>query len=175
MCAALQAFVLLRDSAHLQKIAEQALTDLVLEGRYERVNWCGCDIIFDVAHNAQASEMLVARLKSDGHTSVSLVMAIMKDKTLGDFISPLLSVVNGWFCSEVTNLDRSTSAECLAKDVRALTLGRSCRVESSQSLAESLVSAINYSKSINQQNPVVVVTGSFFTVAAVKNCMRPVS
>ena len=169
VAAALQALNLLPLSIGQEDVAV-ALADVRLAARFElrRDTSSGRSIICDVAHNPDAMVQLAIlldryRARNKGPGRVAAVLAVMADKDVRGMITALESCVYIWYIAQVDQA-RSMAADEVAqtlKDVGKTTDPGSIlifgSVESAYAAACEQTAALD----------TVLVTGSFFTVAAV--------
>lgn len=142
------------------------LMTLQLAGRHEwrRDKATKIPILLDVAHNQGAAEILSKELRDIsqlGHR-VIVVLAIMADKRVTEFLHALGSEVSEWHIGEV-DADRCLSVSLLEEAAKKLFK------ETSIHTYDSLKNAYLGACAKANPNSVVVVTGSFLTVSAVRN------
>lgn len=144
------------------------LTTLQLAGRAEwrKDKKTKTPILLDVAHNQGAAEILNKELMNVvqfGH-KVVVVLAIMADKRVIEFLHAFGSEVSEWHIGEVDN-ERCLSVSSLEKSLK--TLFTDVCVCTYDSVENAYLGAC--AKTNSSPNSVVVVTGSFLTVSAVRN------
>jgi dihydrofolate synthase/folylpolyglutamate synthase len=142
------------------------LATLQLAGRHEwrRDKTTKIPILLDVAHNQGAAEILSKELRGItqlGHC-VIVVLAIMADKRVAEFLRALGSEVSELHIGEV-DADRCLSVSSLEETAKELFTKTS--IYTYDSLKNAYLGACAKANS----NSVVVVTGSFLTVSAVRN------
>ncbi len=136
---------------------------LRLPGRYEH---CPQDkrIVLDVAHNPHAAVFLVERLRKEASTGRTwVVLAMLADKDRAGTLRELAAVADGFFFAGLS-VPRGGSAEALAEQAALLTLPV-CGVFADPLAALSACRA--YAGSTDR----IVVCGSFYTVAAVREAL----
>jgi len=161
VACALQAFYCLKDRLRLSLIdtkLHRIVDETALSGRYQRLNVMDRQLIFDVAHNPAAAQLLAMRLKREGVSSCVAVTAMMKDKAIEQIVEPINLLVSEWFIGDLPELPRAAKAEQLQQLL--YNAGAKARCESS--VGAALKGAIENT----QQGAVILVFGSFFTVAA---------
>ena len=132
----------------------RALPRLALPGRFERRGHC----IFDVAHNAEAAAVLADRLDTEtGGRRVHLVLGMLCDKPVEAFCSALAPHVQHAYCAGLPPPRGLGSGELLGR-ARAAQLEASGYADVAAAMDAALRAAGN--------EEIVVVTGSFLTVAA---------
>lgn len=159
--AAIQAVCLLFD----EPISDQAIADLVscqLMGRFERIEYGNKTIILDVAHNPAAAEYLAKRLHEHyPHRVVYAVFAAMADKDVSGVVSALSEEIDHWYVSALVNVPRAMSCRELGSVLSEQHIN-------DYQACSSPSEAIAMAHSRMQDNDILIVFGSFFTVAAVK-------
>lgn len=131
-----------------------ALPTLALRGRFERRGRC----IFDVAHNAEAAEVLAERLGEEfGTRRVSLVLGMLADKPVESLCAALAPHLSRAYCAALPP-PRGLPQDELCRRVRSVGI----EARGFADVASALRAALNES---NEEES-VLVTGSFLTVAA---------
>jgi dihydrofolate synthase/folylpolyglutamate synthase len=120
--------------------------------------------LLDVAHNPAAAEMLAATLASEHFAGRTIaIVGVLDDKDVAGVIGPLLPHVDQWVAIEARS-SRAIPANELARQVANLA-GTPCLV------AHSTRDAIEFARRSASENDRILVTGSFFTVAPVTECL----
>ncbi|PCJ28702.1 MAG: bifunctional tetrahydrofolate synthase/dihydrofolate synthase [SAR86 cluster bacterium] len=170
---ALQALALLPIELSLQGVNE-ALKGLLLPGRFELRQDCktSTSLIFDVAHNAAATELLAENLRQYKKENpkiqrVIMVLAVMADKDIEAMISSLESCFDFWYIAQVE------VARCMPAQEVTQRINSSCKGLNLLQF-DSVIDAYHAACEQATEQDVVVVTGSFFTVAAVRELSLPV-
>lgn len=148
----------------------QALSSVRVPGRFERRSVPGhtTTVILDVGHNPAAGRLLaeqlaVWRAAAPGPVRVAAVLAMLADKDADGFVAALESQVDIWYIARVQQ-PRARSSESLAAVVDHRGLQRH------PALFEDPLSAWRASMDTSDAD-LVLVTGSFFTVAAVREAL----
>ena len=156
-----------------------SLRQLHLPGRFDRCidKLTGVRVILDVAHNPAAALMLASNIqrelqKNSGIKQISVVIGVMADKDIGAIVTNLRPCVNSWYISELDS-SRSMSvkdiATCMKVEDRViLANGRSFAECYNQACADLL----KYQEVKKDCEGVVIVTGSFLSVAAVQELIE---
>ena len=146
------------------------LRNLKLEGRLERVS-DSPPIFIDGAHNPEASGSLadcVRKLFPD--KNIFIIAGIMGDKDIRDILAPLLNIADSIVLTK-PGYDRSASPEklrVLARDIiNTGTSGSPSLIESTSTVAE----ALDLAKSRCDENSIILVTGSFYTIGETKEIL----
>jgi dihydrofolate synthase / folylpolyglutamate synthase len=149
---------------------ERVFADLTLAGRMQ---WFSVGnkrvgnkrIVLDVAHNPAAMVLLAQNLdKAVGGSRLAVVVAMMRDKDIGQSLAPLLPLVDEWAVTNIQDLPRAASAEEIS----------ACLPLANKRLYVSVAEALDHLT----QSPsveVIVVTGSFYTVAAAQAWLATVA
>ena len=153
-----------------RKAFEEALDGLALPGRFELRKDLDTKkrVILDVAHNPAAAELLGERLLqyrrvNPGITQIVGVIAVMADKDIESIAGALESCLDICYIAQVDEPGCMPSAESFR---RIKQYGIESRLEQFDSLEEAYKVACNLATTAED---VVVVTGSFYTVAAVRH------
>ena len=134
-----------------------ALADVKLPGRFQQLDG---HTILDVAHNPHAAEYLVDRVRKEfPERNIRLVIAMLKDKDIALVLSTLSTLDPIWYIASL-DIDRSADSKVLYNHL--LTQGD---VRATQ--WESIEAAYEQAETDLENNDIIVVTGSFFTVSAV--------
>ena len=137
-----------------------ALPALSLPGRFQRVD----GVILDVAHNAQAAQVLADNLAGSGGGRIRLVLGMLGDKPVEDYCAVLAPLVERAYCAGLPGPRGLPGAE-LARRAQAAGLDCAAHVDVAAALAAA--------RSELRTGERMVVTGSFLTVAAALECMNP--
>lgn len=149
------------------------LGSLQVAGRFE---WRLADnnrrVILDVAHNPAAAQWLATKLAAlRGQQPVSpriaVVLAVMADKDIENMTAALQTVVDFWYIAQVDEARCMPAEEVTQKISRHV----SGPVEQFQRLDAAFAAAL----AATDSDDVVVITGSFYTVAALRDLTRAVS
>lgn len=175
VAASMQALTLLPVKISQAQLSA-ALRGLALTARFERRRdeKTGTAIVFDVAHNTAAMQQLALRLRryraeNPELRRIALVLAVMADKDVRGMLTALESCVDIWYIAQV-DLARSMAADEVAQTMKDVgitanpaSISRFTRVESAYAAACEQAGA----------GDTVLVTGSFYTVAAVHGLSKP--
>jgi dihydrofolate synthase/folylpolyglutamate synthase len=156
---AIQALAFL-DIAVDQQQLTVAVGQLSLPGRFQQLNYANRQWVLDVAHNPAAATHLVAKLianKQTGDTHV--VLAMLADKDATGVVAQLASCITGhWILADLVT-DRALSAAELSSIVDLFNVNA---IDQTKDVANALSQVLLSSKAGDR----IVVTGSFYTVAA---------
>ncbi len=116
-------------------------------------------ILVDVAHNPHAASYL-ANYLAQYHSLVkcTCILGMLADKDTHGVLHQLVSQVDNWVCIDLTSEPRGLSAQALKKHVQAFSQHE---VRCAQTVAQALEEILPQV----QDQDLIVVTGSFYTVA----------
>lgn len=176
VASALQALALL-DLPWPTADDQNGLSECVIAGRQEwrqdRLN--GVSVLLDVAHNPAAAEALGRRIEQWRSTTVNpgkvtVVFAAMADKKVEDMAVCLETNTDIWY---IAHFDDPRCLGAVELENRLLKQGFSRPLRSFETLKEAYRVACD--EAVDAEEPgdsLVVVTGSFFTVAELRNETR---
>ncbi len=148
------------DSSLLNRV----LPGLDLAGRMQTRYSLGRHWLFDVAHNPAAATELAANL-ADSATSASTagIVGLLVDKDAEGVLEPLLAFVDRWVAITAASNRAMPAAE----------LGRQLANLGQQPvlIANSVPDAVEFARRQTSESDRILVTGSFFTVAPVIECL----
>ncbi|KRG73658.1 folylpolyglutamate synthase [Stenotrophomonas ginsengisoli] len=133
-------------------------------GRMEAFEHDGIQLLLDVGHNPHAARAVARTLASRACTGKThVVLAMLADKDAAGVAQALAEQVNGhWALAGLTG-ERGRSAGQLAQALQGQALEASCHADVASALQAVLAQA--------QPGDRVLVTGSFVTVAQVRNAL----
>jgi len=160
---------LLNDLHKLRAVLPEVLSKLQLAGRLQWRQLGNSTMLLDVSHNPQAAEVLANtiaswRLANPGR-HVHVVLAMMHDKDHAGYCLPLETCVDFWYIAHF-ELPRCMPAAKLADRLTAV-LKQPAQIACSASVEDALLAA----RTRAGQGDLIVVSGSFFTVAAALNSL----
>lgn len=146
----------------------QAFESIELAGRFElRRDRASAElVIFDVAHNPAAATMLAQnlvqfRLENPSITRISVVLAVLADKDIEGMVKALESCLDICYIAQVDE-PRGMPVNEAASRIRK------CGLQSPVMEFESVQGAYKTACEQSTDTDLVVVTGSFYTVAAAR-------
>lgn len=140
------------------KKCRSALNAVKLTGRRQKLNYQGISIVLDVAHNPAAARELAAFLATQPGAKIA-VASVLEDKDWASMVDNLRNVIDRWNIAELTAVSRATKGHSMLK----LLYNADLQGE----LADSIASAFTTAISQVEDGDIVVVFGSFYTVASV--------
>jgi dihydrofolate synthase/folylpolyglutamate synthase len=165
--SAIQALQLIDINLNQEKLSE-ALLRAKLPGRFELLKdqKTGHDVLFDVAHNPAAGANLATNLEAlkkrrKGGGKIIAVLAMMADKDTNGFYQALESVVDFWYITQFDD-QRSMPAEQLRFKLNSIHGSKNIQI------IDNIELAYRQACDLNNPDDLILVTGSFFTVAAVR-------
>ncbi len=155
---ALMAISLLEDSMSVTKQAiYQGIDNAQLPGRFQIIEG-EKTCVFDVAHNGQACNNLRKKmLENFPHRKIKAVVGMLKDKDIKKCLCCFTDIVDSWYLGDL-NVERACSSDKLCKILDA---EQGKNVSVSPSIKDAFIKA----KEAANENDVILVFGSFITVA----------
>jgi dihydrofolate synthase/folylpolyglutamate synthase len=138
--------------------------NLSLTGRAQILEAEGIPVWLDVAHNPAAAKLLAERLASNpvqGQTYA--VMAVMADKDIDGLLSPLLPLIDSWYCCGLPGNPRAALPNSLAQDAQRMLTATG--TQQPVTICDTVASGLRQALALAQEGDRVLVLGSFFTVA----------
>ncbi|MCK9503036.1 MAG: bifunctional tetrahydrofolate synthase/dihydrofolate synthase [Porticoccaceae bacterium] len=136
------------------------LSQLHLAGRYQRMQLANRLLILDVAHNPAAAAFLAKKLVAEKRRVIAVV-AIMADKDAVGFARALRGAVSHWCLGDLAGNVRALPAVELARILDTLGCSYGC--------AQTLEDAFDQAVDMAENDDIIMVCGSFFTLAAIGN------
>lgn len=167
VAAAIQALLLLPLRLNPDALAV-TIGKLALAGRCElrRDKLSGRRVLLDVAHNPAGATMLAANLRrlralNPDWQRIIAVVAVMADKDIEGMVAALESCVNIWYIAQVEE-SRCLPADTAVKRMKAT--GLQLQITDFDSVHNAYLAACQQATELD----LILVTGSFHTVAAVR-------
>ncbi len=154
LLCALQAVSLI-DNSLSSNLIDLALQDVQLQGRFQTLRYRGVEIVLDVAHNPAAAKRLANQLQAREMKRVRAVVAVMADKDIEGILFPIRGCVTDWFPANIPSQPRAADARQWQG------------ILYNTPVADSVEQAFEQALNNSVQGDVVLVFGSFFTVAPV--------
>ncbi len=166
-CAAALMAITANPFFSVSKIAmRQALQKAHVLGRWQQLTFPKLQLL-DVAHNPASmiklSEKLIASFNGK---KIHLVFSLFNDKPVKETINPLLPLIDTWYIAEL-NHPRATKLSKIKNTLRQHV--PTTKIKACTSIKQAYYQAIRSS----QKNSVVIVTGSFQTVAEAILALTP--
>jgi dihydrofolate synthase/folylpolyglutamate synthase len=138
-----------------------AVQDVGVTGRRQHRRVDGKEYLLDVAHNPASIDKLREYISSiDCNERKIAVFAAMADKDLGAMLRSLSGVFDAWFLGELPRIPRAARTAQLAGLLRA-------QGDTMISVSKNLRQALRRAQSVTSPGDLLVIFGSFHTVAAV--------
>ena len=118
-----------------------------------------CDIMLDVAHNPHAAKHLAKTIKRLGYQKVHAVVGMLKDKDISAILVEVRDCIETWYFASLSGT-RAASAQEINSLADKLALEGNC--------FDNVEHAFTMAKNSANANELVLVFGSFFTVAEVR-------
>ena len=151
--------LLLGASGVLKKSICHGLSTANLSGRMQEVIFHNRKIILDIAHNAEATELLAAELKANKKQGKLIALFnALSDKNIGSMIANLVGLIDHWYLGELST-ERRSAIDIVAREITKL--DRFIRISICSSVSLALDRAIAESEEIDT----IVIFGSFYVVS----------
>ncbi|TLU64218.1 bifunctional tetrahydrofolate synthase/dihydrofolate synthase [Thalassotalea litorea] len=127
-------------------------------GRTELVSQAP-DIILDVAHNPHAARHLAKVIAAKGYTRVHAIVGMLGDKDIASTLQALTNQVSAWY-PVTLGVPRGATADLLVQELRNINV--------SSIGFDNVSDGFKIAKENANKNDMILVFGSFFTVAEFK-------
>lgn len=142
----------------------QGLTSVRLPGRFQVLPGKPMRIL-DVAHNAQSAQVLAENLRALPHLGrIFVVLAMLRDKDIDAVVGHLTSLVDRWY---IAPLDVPRAAPLSQLQAALSNEGTNAVPADAVEAFENVPAAHRAALTASETDDVIVVCGSFHTVAAV--------
>ncbi len=145
--------------------AQQDIVDNIKQtrvtGRTERFT-DGCQVILDVGHNPLAARYLVEVLAECNCNRVFAVVGMLADKDIANTLAPLKQHVNHWYLANLPT-ERGAAAEILQLNLANTDVPTFC--------FDNVTDAYKMANHQSNENDLILVFGSFYTVAEVRQLL----
>ena len=145
------------DSQFINEIIAQTK----VAGRMEKFS-LDCDVILDVGHNPQAARYLATQLQKLNYPKVHAVLGMLSDKDVANTVVALLPEVTQWYIGTL-NVPRGCAANKIVEQMQIDPSKVNCFDNVSQ--------AFRMAKQNAKATDLVLVFGSFFTVAEIRRLL----
>ena len=130
--------------------------------RQQKIGEC-CAIILDVAHNEDSALQLSRLIRTYSFDTCHIVVGMLKDKNIEISLQVFSDINAHWYCAALPT-NRGEKAERLVRAVQSSTeLNTNSKIEPFESVDLAFKQALSNA----QANDIILVMGSFLTVAAV--------
>lgn len=140
------------------QIVDKVFRDLVVAGRCQWLNPTQ-PMLVDVAHNPEAARYLAERVQRCQYDNLHLVVAVLEDKDIEGVLAPFRGLAHHWYLASL-DIPRGASSKQLESFLNESTISSNY-----DTVLQAVESALKTSQ--NSKNDLVVVFGSFYTVADV--------
>ncbi len=150
---------LARDLPVSQDHLRQGLVDVSLPGRFQVIAG-SVAVILDVAHNVQATEVLLDNLRAYAcRGRIYAVLGMLQDKDVGAVASMLDPIVYQWQLCGIS-VGRGQDVDHLARQLEAVGV-------TNYQLNQDPIQAFDHARAAARDGDCILVCGSFYTVADV--------
>ena len=139
----------------------QVIAKTKVAGRTE-IFQLDCDVMLDVGHNPQATSYLASKIKDGHYRHVYAVVGMLKDKDITNSLLPMNKLVSQWYLAGLS-VPRGAFANEIANQMPDAHASFNCFDNVTQAYKMALKSA--------GVGDLVVVFGSFFTVAEIRRLL----
>ncbi|MGB1263491.1 MAG: bifunctional tetrahydrofolate synthase/dihydrofolate synthase [Cognaticolwellia sp.] len=139
----------------------QIIAKTKVAGRMEKFSG-RCDVILDVGHNPQAARYLAAQLQQLNYPKVHAVLGMLSDKDVYQTTMALRGEVDHWYVGSL-DVPRGCSANTIVENMQIADDKVNCFDNVSQ--------AFKMAKQNAKATDLVLVFGSFFTVAHIRRLL----
>jgi len=127
----------------------------------------GCEVMLDVGHNPLAARYLAKVIALANYDNIYAVVGMLADKDIANTLKPLEHLIDTWYFASL-NVARGAKAEQLQQTLSETSIASFCF----DNVTDAYKMANHHSCSNNSNsNDLVLVFGSFFTVAEVRNLL----
>jgi dihydrofolate synthase/folylpolyglutamate synthase len=134
-----------------------------------------CDVLLDVAHNPQAARYLAEHLskikKKDNYQRVIAVVGMLSDKDIDNTLKPMIAVVDDWYIGQLS-VPRSASAENIYKHINNKLCSKSSTNGKLINCFDNITQAFKMASINTNEKDLIVVFGSFYTVAEIRRLIN---
>ena len=160
ICAAVQVAELLGRCPEGVAIVD-AIAGVKVTGRRQIQEIGGSRYLLDVAHNpASVNKLLEYNEISDCNGRVIALFSAMRDKAVGEIVGLCADRFDGWFLADQPGNERAMPADEVADLLRQQGQGMI-------SISRNITQALRRAQTVMAPGDLLVIFGSFFTVAAV--------
>jgi dihydrofolate synthase/folylpolyglutamate synthase len=122
----------------------------------------GCDVILDVGHNPLAARYLVQILSQCHYNKVLGVVGMLADKDISNTLAPFNGHIDTWYLANIVS-QRGATAEQLQLNLQQDSTETFC--------FDNVVDAYKMANHQSKVNDLILVFGSFYTVAEVRQLL----
>ena len=121
-----------------------------------------CDVMLDVGHNPQAARYLASQLSQMKYSKIYAVVGMLADKDISNVLKPLIEYVDTWYLGTL-QAPRAATASEIAEKLNEFSKELIC--------FDNVTQAFNIASENATTGDLVLVFGSFFTVAEVRRLL----
>ena len=145
-----------------------ALADVSIEGRSQRIDALGRRWLVDGAHNAASAAALGETLRDLAPAgALTVILGILSDKDAAAIVAAIAPYVERWILT-APDSSRAIPARDLAATVEA-------SVGGVIDVADSVALAIDHAAAVTSAGQLIVIAGSFYTAGAALDRLQPYS
>lgn len=122
----------------------------------------GLNVMLDVGHNPHATRYLAQLISERSEKNIHAVVAMLSDKDIKNSLLPLNDVVSNWYIGQL-DIPRAENVQTIATHVPVNNESVNC--------FDNIIDAYKMAISKANNNDLVLVFGSFFTVSAIRTLL----
>jgi dihydrofolate synthase/folylpolyglutamate synthase len=119
-------------------------------------------VVLDVGHNPHAARYLAKFVTQQNKAKIYAVTAMLADKDINSTLAELIESVDYWYTGSL-DISRAASADLMSKTLKDL--GKHCNS------FDNIIDAYRMALDNANNNDMILVFGSFFTVAKIKQSL----
>ncbi len=166
------------NSNNFTGIIKRGLSRTEWPGRLERKNWEGKTFLLDGAHNPEAIRSMTDTLKSlfkkasgENQRRIIIILGVMSDKDTEGILHPVVETADILILT-APRYSRSARPETLKETAERIIQNHRQTIQTRSLLVSPDISeAIEQALKIHNDDDIIVITGSFYTVGEAKTIM----
>ncbi|GAA6173590.1 bifunctional tetrahydrofolate synthase/dihydrofolate synthase [Colwellia sp. KU-HH00111] len=127
---------------------------------------CPCDVMLDVAHNPHAGRYLAKKItqccQQKTYTRIIAVVAMLADKDIANTLLPLTDIIDQWYIASL-DVPRAANIEQMTSNLAPFAQSINC--------FDNISQAFKMASNQAQSTDLILVFGSFFTVAEIRKLL----
>lgn len=147
------------------KKVNQVIEQTKVAGRTELFSY-GCDVMLDVGHNPHAARYLAAQLESykaqNKYNNIIAVTSMLADKDISNTLGALSEHIESWYIAPLT-VPRAATVQTMKAVLTEFTNSINC--------FDNVTQAFKIANQNAQEKDLILVFGSFFTVAEIRELL----
>ncbi len=120
------------------------------------------DVMLDVGHNPQAARYLAAEVATRGYSRILAVVGMLADKDIANTVLPMVELVDEWYLGSLS-VPRAATADDIKNSLS--------KFEESVNCFDNVTQAFRMACKNADENDLILVFGSFFTVSEIRRLL----